>query len=121
MSSTSTVTATIVSAEDVRNWANKRGFNIAPFGRLSSEVIAAFNKAHKAKQYVVTRHQPVRVVTVAGQRYNKKTKRNHKVVVTTTYPAVRKWAAAAGFDLGVRGRIPAEVMSAYANREAKLV
>lgn len=114
MNKSQSVNVRIVSAEVVREWAAKRGIAVAEHGRLSAEVVAAFNKAHKAQSYVVTRSQPARVVKVAGTR--SKGNRKYGFTVETTYPAVRKWATAAGFSLGSRGRIPAQVMSAYAER-----
>lgn len=114
-SNQSTTTVRIVSAEAVREWATKRGMTVAEHGRLSAEVVAAFNKTHKAQQYVATRHQPARVIKLAGKP---KRKGAFAPVVETTVPKVRKWALAAGFPVGARGRIPAEVMTAYAERTA---
>jgi hypothetical protein len=106
------INVTVVSADEVRAWAAKRGIEVAAHGRLSAEVVAAFNKAHKVRQYVVTRHQPARVVKVSGLR--KKGNRSIPVTLNTTYPEVRAWAFTKGYTLGERGRIPATVLSEFA-------
>ena len=43
-----------VSAAYVRAWARSRGMLVGARGRLSPEVIAAFNKAHRVKMFVST-------------------------------------------------------------------
>lgn len=103
----------IVSAEVVREWARKRGIQVAEHGRLNAEVVSKFNAAHKAQAYVVTRSQPARVIKVSG---TPKAKGAFAPKVETTIPKVRKWAHAAGLPVGARGRIPAEVLTAYADR-----
>src|SRR5437764_1331554 len=57
----------VASAEDVREWARKRGVEVAEHGRLSAEVIAAFNKAHTRVQYRSTMRQPERIIKVPGK------------------------------------------------------
>lgn len=109
----------VASAEDVREWARKRGVEVAEHGRLSAEVIAAFNKAHTRVQYRSTMRQPERIIKVPGKAT--RNGQTYNVVYTTTYSEVRDWAFRKGYTLGVRGRIPQHVMDAYATREVKSV
>lgn len=110
-------TVRIVSADEVRTWARKRGIAVSDRGRLSPSVVSAYNRAHKASQYVVQPRPAVTVVKMVGQRADKRG-RNRKVTVEATVPAIRTWAQSAGFTVGQRGRIPATVKHAYSIREA---
>lgn len=47
----STTAKTLVSIADVRAWAIARGLAVGARGRLSQEVIEAFNSAHRVKEY----------------------------------------------------------------------
>jgi hypothetical protein len=109
----------VASADDVRAWARKRSLAVAEHGRLSAEVIAAFNKAHSKRQYASTMVQPERIIKVPGKVT--RNGRTYNVVYTTTYGEVRDWAFRKGYTLGVRGRIPQHVMEAFATREVKPV
>ena len=112
-------TLRIVSADEVRSWATKRGIPVSDRGRLSPAVVSAYNKAHTKRQYVVQPRPPVTVVKVVGRKADKRG-RNRKVEVTATVPAIRKWASAAGFEVGTRGRLPRSLVHAYSIREANL-
>ena len=48
-----TTTYKIVSAAEVRAWALDRGLTVGARGRLSADVIEAFNKAHRVKKFGV--------------------------------------------------------------------
>lgn len=41
----------LVSAAFVRAWARRKGFYVGQRGRLDSDVVEAFNKAHRVKRY----------------------------------------------------------------------
>jgi hypothetical protein len=109
----------LATADDVRAWARKRGVQVAEHGRLSAEVIAAFNKAHKRVEYRSTMRQPERIVKVPGRAT--RNGQTYNVVYTTTYGEIRDWAFRKGYTLGVRGRIPQHVIDAFATREVKPV
>ena len=109
----------VASADDVRAWARKRGVQVAEHGRLSAEVIAAFNKAHSRTQYQTTMRQPERIVKVPGKAT--RNGQTYNVVYSTTYGEIRDWAFRKGYSLGVRGRIPQHVIDAFATREVKPV
>lgn len=49
--STATATPTEVTATDVRYWAKARGIAVGSRGRIPADVIEAFNKAHRTKEY----------------------------------------------------------------------
>jgi hypothetical protein len=109
----------LATADEVREWARKRGVQVAEHGRLSAEVIAAFNKAHTRVQYQSTMRQPERAVKVPGKAT--RNGQTYNVVYTTTYSEIRDWAFRKGYTLGVRGRIPQHVIDAFATREVKPV
>lgn len=48
---TATATPTEVDAQEVRYWAKGRGFSVGTRGRIPADVIEAFNKAHRTKEY----------------------------------------------------------------------
>jgi hypothetical protein len=58
MSGMTTATAEKASVQmsEVRAWALKRGMQVNKTGNLPTEVVEAFNRAHRAKQYT----RPVR-------------------------------------------------------------
>jgi hypothetical protein len=41
-----------VPAADVRQWANKKGFDVGTRGHLPQNVIEKFNRAHPSKEFV---------------------------------------------------------------------
>lgn len=53
-----------VTANEVREWAANKGFEVGQRGRLSTEVIETFNRRHRRKQYTVPN---------TGRRGNKET------------------------------------------------
>lgn len=109
---------TVVTATEVRAWAEGRKINgkvgVAARGSLPAEVIDAYNKAHKAKRYERTIVQPsASVLTIEGRKTDARGRKNR-----TTYkvdvPTIRAWARENGVEVGERGRIPASVKAAYA-------
>jgi hypothetical protein len=107
----------LVTADDVRAWATKRGIETKAHGRLSASLVSAFNAAHKSKRYEVSMVQPARVIVISGKRADA-SGRNRPVKLRATHGEVRAWARANGHQVGTAGRIPAAVMTAFANRDA---
>src|SRR5690349_10243510 len=107
-------TRIVPTADMVRSWAQKKGLTVADAGRLPFDVVEAYNKAHKVK-YESALRQPARLVKLTGTKTDKAGRPRSKTV-TATFPEIRAWAVEAGYNLGERGRIPADVLSAYADQ-----
>lgn len=45
-------TATMATPADVRAWAQENGFEIGDRGRISSEIVEAYNKKHRRSPFV---------------------------------------------------------------------
>lgn len=93
------------TAADVRAWAGiptRRG-------RLSTEVVEGFNAAHSTgkgrMRYVGPQPQTVTLEA--------KPEKGRKVRRTATIAEVRQWATDNGYEVGARGRLSAEVKSAF--------
>lgn len=43
-----------VPASTVREWARKKGLQVGTRGHIHKDVVDAFNRAHRAKEYVNT-------------------------------------------------------------------
>lgn len=111
-------TITPPTADDVRAWGRNKGFTVADRGRLSHELIVAFNKGRK-NTFVQT-HAPVpQPITVVVGSTQTKGGRTKPVTETVTAAPIRAWARERGIDLGNRGRIPASVVEAFAASLAK--
>ena len=97
------------SPADVRAWARENGMTVGERGKLPPEVIKEFNKAHKNAPY--RQAEFVQTVNVRGVRVVN----GRKVPIQTNVrlPEVRAAAAEAGIEIGARGRIPADILSAY--------
>jgi hypothetical protein len=110
-----------VNADEVRAWCIRKGVSVSPHGRLNQSAVDRFNAAHRLarKMYVPAAPRATRVLTLDGRKADR-AGRNRRITVTATPAQVRKWAFAAGFPVGTRGRLSPEVMDAYANREANL-
>jgi ribosomal protein L13 len=106
---------TPVTADDVRNWARGKGMSVAEHGRLSFDVVSAFNKTHK-RQYTPTLKAPARVVTISGKKLDSKGRVN-RASYTVQTSEIREWARANGFEVGARGRFSAEILTAFGSRE----
>jgi hypothetical protein len=105
-----TVEFTTVKPSEVRAFAEAAGL-VKPGqrGLLPEAAIKAFNKGKKKdKQYDPHKHFAPTVVCVG------KVKGRPPVRKTVAVPVLRAAAAAAGVKIGERGRIPAEVKTAYA-------
>lgn len=107
---------TAPTATDVRVWAARKGIEVAAHGRLSAEVIDAYNKGRK-NTYSATMVQPnlSPVLSVPGYKIGKGGRKT-RVTEKVTASEVRAWARDNGIDVGDRGRIPAEVLVAFGNR-----
>lgn len=104
------------TATDVRTWATSKGIEVAAHGRLPFDVVERFNKGRKVP-YVHTMKQPDALMRIEGLRADSRGV-NRKVVYRITPAALRQWGLDNGFALTDRGRIPAEVITAYGTREA---
>lgn len=92
----------VVAAAEVRAWAANKGLPVKDTrGRLSTEVVEAFNKAHKSKVY--RPGGPERTITVKVPTTDAKGRNITKAVKV---PAA-DLRAAIGAE-GKRGRVPAE-------------
>lgn len=111
-------TITPPTADDVRAWGRNKGFTVADKGRLSHELIAAFNKGRK-NTFTQT-HAPIpKPITVVVGSTQTKSGRSKPVTETVTAAPIRTWAREQGIELGQRGRIPASVVEAFAAHLAK--
>lgn len=96
---------------DVRLWATESGLPVGKRGRFAPDLVKAFNAGHTGKgghgmRYTEATYTPTEKVTVkVGKR---PVTRNIDLV------AARKWAQENGVQVGARGRLSAEVKSAYA-------
>lgn len=90
------VRKTSATPSAVREWARENGFETGKRGRYSSQLVAAYNQAHKGSQrYVPQKGYPVAVTEV---KVGNKTR---KVPVAEA----RKLLAEAGEPIGRRGRV----------------
>ena len=92
----------IASAAQVRSFVSAQGIDVKP-GRLSAQVIDAFNKGQKEFTYTPG-VKPAETVKVTAMRT---TESGRRVPVTknVSVSMVRAAAAAAGVELGSRGRV----------------
>lgn len=92
----------VVAASEVRAWAVGKGLNVAETrGRLSTEVVQAFNKAHKSKAYVAGGPEPTITVKVPTTD-----KRGRSITKSVEVPAA-ELRSAIGAE-GQRGRVNTE-------------
>ncbi len=101
------------SPAQVRAFAAEQGVPVGARGRFSATLIDAFNKANGRNKYVPGGH--VVLVTTRGTRVLD-TGRKVPASKTASYDEIRAAAAAAGVTagLGSRGRVSAQVLSAFA-------
>jgi hypothetical protein len=109
-----------VNGAAVREWANteagaaalaEAGLVVGTRGRFSEKVVDLFQKATKQKYevgLVPTRKISGTRVTDSGRKV--------PVTVSATLGEVRAWAQAEGLSVGERGKVSAEVLSAFAAR-----
>ena len=102
-------TRKVARPADVRAWAREQGMTVGERGKFPPDVIKAYNKAHKHAPYRQAEFVPT--VNVRGIRVvnGRKVPVQQKVSLTE----VRKAAEAAGVEIGARGRIPADILTAY--------
>lgn len=94
----------------VREWAQEVGETVGSRGRFSAELLEAFHKANPRERYAVGK-QEGRKITGSRETSNG---RKVPVTVVATIADVRAWARAEGVQVGARGRIAPEVLSAFA-------
>lgn len=78
----------------VRAWAKENGYTVPSRGRISADIMAAYEKS-------------VGKVAKAVKRTGR------KASGSTDTAAIRAWAQANGYEVGDRGRIPGDVVAAY--------
>lgn len=49
---TATLEKTSVPMSEVRAWATRRGMTVNASGNLPTEIVEAFNRAHRSKQFI---------------------------------------------------------------------
>ena len=49
---TATLDKISVPMSEVRAWATRRGMTVNPSGNLPTEIVEAFNRAHRNKQFI---------------------------------------------------------------------
>lgn len=100
----------VATPADVRSFAAKKNIPVTSTGRLSAELIEAFNTGQKTHTYSIG-VRPVQTVKVTGRRKldNGKTIPVTKNISTAM---VRAAAADAGVSLGRRGRVSSAAVQA---------
>lgn len=113
MAASTTSPARVASAADVRAWAIAQGLDegFGTRGRLSAEVVDAFNKGRRVKY--VEGEAPVQTVTV---EFPGTDARGRKRTVKREVPiqAARKYGQEQGLTTSTRGRLSTTVAVAYA-------
>ncbi len=99
------------SAAQVRAWGRAQGITEGTKegtrGRLNPALVSAFNAKHKGSN-AYKEGASVETVTVKA-----KPAKGRTIVRTVNVAQVRAAAKAAGLPVGARGRVPAEMLSAY--------
>lgn len=102
------------TANDVRTWGIENGHNVGMTrGRLSKELIAAFNSEHKGSKYTGPAPKTVKVKAVREVEKNGKV-RKVPFAKTVSPAAVREYGIAHGLAVPGRGRLSAAAKQAYA-------
>lgn len=96
---------------EVRAFLTEQGVTVGTRGRFSAEQVEAFETA-TGKKYVVGHVVPR---TIKGTRVSD-SGRKTPVQVKATLPEVRAWAQAEGLAVGAKGRISADVLTAFASK-----
>ncbi len=104
----------VVTPAMVREWATANGHTVPARGRLHGDIIEAYNKGNKTKFDSAVKADTGKMIALKGKRKTEsgRTIPWQKSVSTTE---IRKAAIDAGIPLGSRGRMPAEVIQAYAD------
>lgn len=106
------------TADDVRAFARAKGLEVADHGRLSAEVIAAYNKGRKnVYSPTMVQASTIKTVDVPGYKIGKNGRKTRVTFRNVPVSEIRAWAQEAGFPVGARGRIPAEVLTAFGSRD----
>ncbi|WP_257890783.1 histone-like nucleoid-structuring protein Lsr2 [Rhodococcus sp. USK10] len=123
------------TTREIREWAIGAGHDVSSRGRISAEIVDAFEGAH-AKKRQPEKVQATRVsakkVSVGKPAVKKvaaeksvATKAPAKRLAVRKAPAarttkeIREWAIGAGHDVSSRGRISAEIVEAFEGAQAK--
>ncbi|MFK0244539.1 histone-like nucleoid-structuring protein Lsr2 [Amycolatopsis azurea] len=94
----------------IRSWAQANGYEVATFGQIPNDVIAAYDSAHDIdRSYVPAGSQTQR------NHIPKRTDEPRLIPVTSPEErrAIRAWAEAEGYDFATSGRIPHNIVADY--------
>ena len=120
------------TTSEIREWAVGAGLDVSSRGRISAEIVKAFEDA-QAKQSQPKKRQAKKVeaTTVPAKKVAAEKPAVTKVVAekpaaknapaTKTTKEIREWAIGAGLDVSARGRISAEVERAFHDARVKKV
>lgn len=103
---------TLVALSTVREWAEAQ--KLVPAGqrgKLSVDVIQAFEKANPGQKY--DKSARIVKVVVKGTRVNPETGRKTPIQRKVTHSEVREAAIAAKVAVPARGRLPQNVLTAF--------
>ncbi|UJW28819.1 Lsr2 family protein [Saccharothrix sp. AJ9571] len=90
---------------EIRAWAEKEGYEIAPRGRIPQDVLAAYDEAHGIERtYVAEGHN---ATTKAA------TNRDVPAMTADEREKIRAWARRKGMDVAGKGQIPKMIVAAY--------
>ncbi|MEN0138480.1 MAG: histone-like nucleoid-structuring protein Lsr2, partial [Rhodococcus sp. (in: high G+C Gram-positive bacteria)] len=116
---------------EIREWALGAGHKVSPRGRIPAAIVEAFHNA-QAKP-VQTKAAPAKKSAVKKAAVKKSAVKKpvaEAVPVTSAVvskaPAkkssteIREWALGAGHKVSPRGRIPAEIVQAFHDAQARL-
>lgn len=108
-------TKTPATSADVRKWAAENGHTVKERGRFDSKIIEAYNAKNKARPYESGIKPEGKKIQVKGRRLAKDGKRRVPYSAMVSMTDIRNAAAEAGVRIGVRGRIPQDIIDAFAN------
>nr|WP_257015447.1 histone-like nucleoid-structuring protein Lsr2 [Rhodococcus sp. ACS1] len=125
------------TTREIREWAIGAGLDVSPRGRIPAEIVEAFEDAQAKKVQATTASaKKVQAKKVQAKKVQAKNSATMKAAVTKaavnkvaakkapaakTTRDIREWAIGAGLDVSARGRIPAEIVEAFEDAQAKKV
>ncbi|OUS97183.1 histone-like nucleoid-structuring protein Lsr2 [Rhodococcus sp. NCIMB 12038] len=120
------------TTSEIREWAVGAGLDVSSRGRISAEIVKAFEDAQtKQSQPKKRQAKKVEATTVPAKKVAAEKPAVTKVVAekpaaknapaTKTTKEIREWAIGAGLDVSARGRISAEVERAFHDAQVKKV
>ncbi|WP_225928055.1 Lsr2 family DNA-binding protein [Rhodococcus opacus] len=123
------------TTREIREWAIGAGHDVSSRGRISAEIVEAFEGAHAKKRQPekvqatrvsakkVSVGKPAVKMVAAEKSVATKAPANRlavrKAPAARTTKEIREWAIGAGHDVSSRGRISAEIVEAFEGAQAK--